>query len=260
MSQLLSLYQKILIVKWYYKNDEELWKVGKLFEESFHFSPILMGLGQVVEAFELTGSVVEDVVCRIKDEHDAGLENEEVDVGVDIMAVEESDISPGLAVNKEVLNEEDNNPVVIKAGIQPNKSLIPSSMSSQHSTVVNYKENDYNPVGSGIEGGVRQFEADSTTDTDLEEDSDIETSKIHQPPRKLECKICLRIFNSKAELAHHIPKHRRGKFYYCPICNNSFSTLWEIIRHRLVHKSPSYDVVCEVCGVFIKNHALKVCT
>lgn len=68
MSQVLTLYQKVLIVKWYYKNNEQIYKVGALFQESFNFSPIPRVFDHVLKAFELTGSVVEDVIWRIKEE------------------------------------------------------------------------------------------------------------------------------------------------------------------------------------------------
>lgn len=64
----LTLYQKILIVKWYYMSKEEMRSVAILFEESFHFRPISAAFDQVLRAFELSGSVVENVLSGIKEE------------------------------------------------------------------------------------------------------------------------------------------------------------------------------------------------
>lgn len=91
MSKTLSLYQKVLIIKWYYKHDEKLHAVEELFKESFHFSPISTAFDDVVKAFELSGSVADVVLCDIKGEPAEESENEIV-YYIDIEEDESNDV------------------------------------------------------------------------------------------------------------------------------------------------------------------------
>lgn len=61
----LTLRQKVFIVKCYYKNDEKFVKVRALFEDKFRFYAFPKAIEEVIETFELSGSVVEHIVCGI---------------------------------------------------------------------------------------------------------------------------------------------------------------------------------------------------
>lgn len=77
MSKLLTLQQKISIVKLYYKNNENILMVGAQFGDAFNLFPITTVFHQVLRAFESTGSVVEDMIYAIKEEPAPELEIEE---------------------------------------------------------------------------------------------------------------------------------------------------------------------------------------
>lgn len=71
-------------MKWYYKYDEELTRVEELFKESFNFSPISVAYKQVMEAFECSGSVIEEVLCDVKVEPGAEALNAQVENATDV--------------------------------------------------------------------------------------------------------------------------------------------------------------------------------
>lgn len=86
--------------------------------------------------------------------------------------------------------------------------------------------------------------------------------------KKIECKICFRIYGSKSTLSCHLNQHINGKVYVCPICGISFQRLSAIIRHRTTHTSSEKQVMqknknelqprkthveCKVCGKKIQH-------
>lgn len=79
---------------------------------------------------------------------------------------------------------------------------------------------------------------------------------------KIKCKICFEIFGSKLALSRHMTQHQTGKLYSCPICDDPFEELSDVIRHRATHSSEKEkddkNVECRVCGKKIKRTSLKV--
>lgn len=99
MTNTLSLYEKVLIVKWYYQSFENYDEVRMLFNQYFPQTPALsLAFRLVIKAFEETGSVIEEVLCGIKEEPDTTGDNASLNL---------SDIEYDVAIKEEPFEEED---------------------------------------------------------------------------------------------------------------------------------------------------------
>lgn len=237
MSKLLTLYQKVLIVKWFYQNNGELFQVRAIFEASFRFSPIPTVFDQVLKAFEMTGSVTEDVICGVKEESAVAP-------------------APANAVTDLVINLENPN---VQAHTQADVNNEPTEY---------YEINE--DFSIKVEPLEEEEEAAPIIIEPLKTSKRIPTTIPANAGGKVECKICYKMTGSKLALARHQLSHRNGKGYVCPICGRTFENLGGIIRHSGAAHNPKRNLMgrrakrdmndpnrreeesCKVCGKWIQ--------
>ena len=70
--------------------------------------------------------------------------------------------------------------------------------------------------------------------------------KIHNVSKSFKCKVCLKIFPSKAQLKIHHRTHTGEKPFACQIRDKKFARKSDLVKHQAVHRDDR-PFKCSIC-------------
>lgn len=269
MSRILSLEQKIFIVKWYYKKNESLPMVESQFSEAFHFNPILTVFDHVLRAFEATGSVIEDVSYVIDEgqpnvskelhdcESDRALEVAQEDGSEDLSEVDTSEgatIDHHSGADSSEASEPASQPRRMGRPRKPIDNLTCGICSKECKSRRSY-------LGHLKLHGAKEYVCSVCNYAC----STRKYLKVHEQKHvpmeeriRMECKLCHRVYTNKSAFNNHRASHRKvarvEEPSVCTICAKVYSSRKYLTAHMKHFHRDSCTYDCLVCRRSFKTH------